>query len=183
MTRLDRRKFGFWYILWEQNKLRLIGWEGVAALIIGTGGSIELIRIANVTARVGIASDFLLIISVLLGIVLAAFALVVGLSESYTLQLQRRNPKGIRAFFAPFMINIGVDVGLVIGTIAYRTSADYLPHGAEKTFFVIIATLFVYAVLNVTALARSVMAHGVTRAGLIEMDELESELRSDRPSE
>jgi small-conductance mechanosensitive channel len=148
--------------------------------VIGTGGSLALARQATVTDRIGIAGDFLTLISALLGVVLAAFALVVAfLSDSYTLQLQK-NPKGVRAFFAPFMINVGVDVGLVVGSVAYRAAALHLPGKIEKAFFVVIATLFVYAALNITALARAVMAHGVTRAELIEMDQLEKELDSGR---
>jgi hypothetical protein len=180
MPRLDRRKFGFWYILREEKKWRVIKWEGVSALIIGTAGSIALLHWTDVAARVSISGDFLIIVSALLGVILASFALVVAfLSDSYTLQLQK-NPRGVRAFFAPFMINIGVDVGLVIGAVAYRAVASRLPSLVEKTFFVVIATLFIYAALNITALTRTVMAHAVTRAELIEVEQLETELGPDR---
>jgi hypothetical protein len=175
MSDLDRRKFGFWYILLEQNPWRLLKWEGISAIIIGVGGGIEIVRWTKVDSRIATAGDFLVLISALLGVVLAAFALIVAfLSDSYTLLLQK-NPKGVRAFFAPFMINIGVDVGLVIGSVAYRAIASHLPHATEKVFFVVIATLFVYASLNVVALARAVMAHGVTHAELIELEHLENE--------
>jgi uncharacterized protein YacL len=178
--RLDRRKFGFWHILREQNKWRLVKWEGVWALVIGVGGGIEVTRWTTTTARVSISGDFLTIVSALIGVVLASFALVVAfLSESYTLQLQK-NPKGVRAFFAPFVINVGVDVGLIIGTVAYRAIASNLPHLVEKILFVILAILFIYAILNIMALTRAVMAHAVTRAELIEMDDLEAKLNSDR---
>jgi hypothetical protein len=180
MTRLDRRKFGFWYILFEQKKWRLLRWEGWFALLIGVGGGLVLVHVTATADRISIAGDFLSLISAFIGVVLAAFALVVAfLSDSYTIQLQK-NPKGVRAFFAPFMINIGVDVGLLIGTVAYRASAAHVPDKIEKTFFIIIATLFIYAALNITALARAVMAHGVTRAELIEMDQLEKNLDSER---
>jgi hypothetical protein len=179
-SRLDRRKFGFWHILLEQNKWRLVKWEGVWALVIGVGGGIEVTRWTTAAARVSISGDFLTIVSALLGVVLASFALVVAfLSESYTLQLQK-NPKGVRAFFAPFVINVGVDVGLIIGTVAYRAIASNLPHLVEKILFVILASLFIYAILNIMALTRAVMAHAVTRAELIEMDDLEAKLNSDR---
>jgi uncharacterized protein YacL len=179
-SRLDRRKFGFWHILLEQNKWRLVKWEGVWALVIGVGGGIEVTRWTTTAARVSISGDFLTIVSALLGVVLASFALVVAfLSESYTLQLQK-NPKGVRAFFAPFVINVGVDVGLIIGTVAYRAIASNLPHLAEKILFVILASLFIYAILNIMAWTRAVMAHAVTRAELIEMDDLEAKLNSDR---
>src|ERR1017187_1111877 len=176
MSGLDRRKFGFWYILLEQkNPWPLLKWEGVSAIIIGVGGGIEVIRWTKVDPRVAVAGDFLVIVPALLGVVLAAFALIVAfLSDSYTLQLQK-NPKGVRAFFAPFMINIGVDVGLVIATVAYRAVATHLPHTAEHVYFVVIATLFVYALLNIVALARAFMAHGVTHAELIELEQLERE--------
>lgn len=178
--RLDRRKFGFWHILREQNKWRLVKWEGVWSLVIGVGGGIEVTRWTTTTARVSISGDFLTIVSALIGVVLASFALVVAfLSESYTLQLQK-NPKGVRAFFAPFVINVGVDVGLIIGTVAYRAIASNLPHLVEKILFVILAILFIYAILNIMALTRAVMAHAVTRAELIEMDDLEAKLNSDR---
>jgi uncharacterized protein YacL len=179
-SRLDRRKFGFWHILLEQNKWRLVKWEGVWALVIGVGGGIEVTRWTTTAARVSISGDFLTIVSALLGVVLASFALVVAfLSESYTLQLQK-NPKGVRAFFAPFVINVGVDVGLIIGTVAYRAIASNLTHLVEKILFVILASLFIYAILNIMALTRAVMAHAVTRAELIEMDDLEAKLNSDR---
>jgi len=176
MTRLDRRKFGFWYILFEQKKTRLFGLKGVIALGIGTDGGLALIRVTSASERIAAAGDLLTLVSALLGVVLAGFALVVAfLSDSYTIQLQK-NPKGVRAFFAPFVINIGLDVGFVVGTIGYRAAAHHLPGGLEKAWFVILATIFVYAAFNITALARAVMAHGVTRAELISLEAREKEL-------
>ena len=134
MSRLDRRKFGFWYILREEKKWRLMKSEGVSALIIGMAGGIALLHWTDIAARVSISGDFLTIVSALLGVILASFALVVAfLSESYTLQLQK-NPRGVRAFFAPFMINIGVDVGLVIGTVSYRAVAAHLLRRPRRCF-------------------------------------------------
>jgi hypothetical protein len=177
MSRLDRKKFGFWYAVFEHKKLRLFGFEGLIALGLGTDGSLELVRLTSIAQRITIASDFLTFVSALLGIVLAGFALVVAfLSDAYTLQLQR-SPRGVRAFFAPFIINIGMDVGFVLGTVTYRASAPYLPLGLEKGFFVALSTIFVYATLNVTALARAIMAHGVTRAELLSLEQQENGLR------
>jgi hypothetical protein len=174
MTNLERSKFGFWYSVGHQTCWQLTGVEGIVAFFLGTGGSIALVQVTTTAARVAIAADFLALAAGLLGIVLAAFALVIAfLSDSYISQLQK-NPKGIRAFFDPFMINVGTDVGLVIGTVAYRAAAPHLQHMVEKISFVVLATLFVYAVLNITALARGVLAHGVTRAELIELEELEA---------
>ncbi len=183
MNRLDRRKFGFWYIFFEYKKSQLAGKEGIAALLIGGGGGIEVVRLTSVIQRIAITGDFLTLISALVGVVLAGFALVVAfLSDSYTLQLQK-NPKGVRAFFAPFMVNIGIDVGLVIGVVAYRAVAASLPHFLEKTFFVVLAMVFIFAALNIIALTRTVMAHGVTRAELITMDQLEKQLNDSDKNE
>jgi hypothetical protein len=176
MDRLDRRKFGFWYTLFEYKKSRLAGKEGIAALVIGGGGGVEILRLTSVAQRLAIAGDFLTLISALVGVVLAGFALVVAfLSDSYTLQLQK-NPKGVRAFFAPFMINIGIDVGFIIGVVAYRAVAANVLHALEKTCFVVLSMIFVFAALNITALTRTIMAHGVTRAELITMEHLEKQL-------
>ncbi len=181
MTRLDPRKFGFWYIVFEYKKSKLIGKEGGAALVIGGIGGIEVVRLTSAAQRIATTGDFLTLIAALVGVVLAGFALVVAfLSDSYTLQLQK-NPKGVRAFFAPFMINIGTDVGLLIGIIAYRAVATAIPHLLEKISFVILAIIFVFAALNIVALTRTVMAHGVTRAELISMEQLEKQLNESDP--
>ena len=178
MAIFDRKKFGFWYSIGHLTVWQLIGIEGVVAVLLGGAGGIFLARATHVADRVSIAGDFLSIIAALLGVVFAAFALVIAfLSDSYMLQL-RKNPKGVRVFFVPFMVNIGVDVGLVIGTVAYRAVATHLNPALDKTLFVILAIVFVYALLNVIALARNVMAHGITRAEMAEIEELERGFKS-----
>jgi small-conductance mechanosensitive channel len=180
MSRLDRRKFGFWYAIFEYKKIRLFGLEGLVALGVGTDGSIELAKLTTAAQRVAIAGDFLTFVSALLGVVLAGFALVVAfLSDTYTLQLQK-SPKGVRAFFAPFIINIGLDVGFVVGAVAYRAAAPFLSAGWEKSLFIILSTVFVYATLNVTALARTIMAHGVTRAELLSLEQEEEKQQEEK---
>jgi hypothetical protein len=177
-TPLDRRKFGFWYAIGHLTTWQLIGIEGIVAILPGGAGGIYLERVTRVADRLSIAGDYLSIVAALLGVVFAAFALVIAfLSDSYMLQL-RANPKGVRVFFVPFMVNIGVDVGLVIGLVAYRAVATHLVRAADKTFFVILTILFVYAILNVMALARNVMAHGITRAEMAEIERLERDLKS-----
>ena len=177
MTALDRKNFGFWYAVGHLTVWQLIGIEGVVAALFGGAGGIYLARVTHVAARVSVAGDFLSIVAALLGVVFAAFALVIAfLSDSYMLQL-RKNPKGVRVFFVPFMINIGVDVGLVIGIVAYRASASHLTRTLDKSFFVFLTILFIYALLNIIALARNVMAHGITRAEMAEIEKLEQDLK------
>jgi hypothetical protein len=177
---LERRAFSFWRIVRERWGWRLFGYEALFAVIIATAAGIPIVHLTKVADRIAIAGDFLTLVSAVLGLLLAAFALVVAFfSESYTMLLQSANPKGVRAFFSVFMINIGVDVGVVIATIGYRAAASYLPSLVEKIAFVVLAALFIYAVLNVVAVSRNVMAHGVTRAELIELEQMEKVSQSD----
>ncbi len=98
MTAFDRKKFGFWYAIGHLTVWQLIGIEGVVAVLLGGAGGIFLARVTHVADRVSVAGDFLSIIAALLGVVFAAFALVIAfLSDSYMLQL-RKNPKGVRVF-------------------------------------------------------------------------------------
>jgi hypothetical protein len=177
---LEKGAFSFWRIVRDQWGWRLFHYEAIFACFIALGAGIPLAHLTNVSDRIAIAGDFLTLISAILGLLLAAFALVVAFfTESYTMLLQRYNPRGVRAFFSVFMINIGVDVGVVLLTIGYRAGANYLPSPVEKPAFVALAALFVYALLNVVAVTRNVMAHGVTRAELIELEQMEKASQGD----
>ncbi|MDQ2873323.1 MAG: hypothetical protein M3Y33_00215 [Actinomycetota bacterium] len=178
MSSLDRKKMGFWYAMGHLDAIQLIGIEGVFALLVGIPGSLILNHIDKVADRINVAADYLSIVGALLGVVFAAFALVIAfLSDSYILQL-RKNPKGVSAFFVPFTVNIGVEVGLVIGVVAYKAAANHLTRVYEQAYFVVISVMFIYALLNVMALARNVMAHGVTRAEMAEIEKLEQDVKS-----
>lgn len=127
--------------------------------------------LVNATAlrdRQAVAGDLLVVIGPLLGIVFAALALVVSfMSDRYLMLLHEHPEGGLRKFLAPFMVAVGLHVGTLILAVGYRAASGHLPAEApllEQALFVALTFLFVWAVLDVVALARNVMAHAFTRA-------------------
>src|SRR5262245_53690124 len=115
--KFDRRDFGFWKNLNELDVGEAFGLEALIAGIIVDVGCIALLGRSNLVQRVTLAEDCLSLDEALLGVIFAAFALVVSLlSDRYLLFVQRQ-PNGARVFLRPFMVNIGLQVGIVIGTI------------------------------------------------------------------
>ncbi|MFI7228378.1 hypothetical protein ACIBO5_34605 [Nonomuraea angiospora] len=168
-----RSDFGFWKNTKEMSTAQLIGIEGIFALIIGGIGCSFLVAATKVSERVTIAGDFLTLVGALLGVMVAAFALVITLfSDSYLLQL-KSHPRGVRTFLAPFMVNIGFNVGAVIGAVAYRATATHLATTIEQVFFVITGVMFVFVLLKIVAISRNVLAHGATRAEVAEIEEMQ----------
>ncbi|MBQ0906417.1 hypothetical protein [Micromonospora sp. U21] len=168
-----RGEFGFWRNVARTSVGQLVGLEGLLAVILGCTGGILLIHTASLEARVGTAGDILTLGSALVGVVFAGFALVIALLSDRYLLLLEKSPSGTKAFLAPFMINIGVQVFVVILSVAYRAAAKSVPPPVEKVAFVALCVLFIYAALNIVALARSVLAHGATRAEQATIDELQ----------
>jgi hypothetical protein len=78
------------------------------------------------------------------------------------------------------MVSVGLQVGALVGTVLYRALADQLPHIAEEWFFGVVSVLFFTATLDVVALARSVMMHGVARARSLKVSDLEAARNRDR---
>lgn len=180
---LERRQFGFWRNVANMSSGQLIGLEGAVSGAVGVTGAIWIIHVSDVNARVAIVGDFVALGSALIGVVFAGFALVVSLlSDKYLVLLQTSSSQGLVGFLAPFIVNIGALVFVVVTSVAYRASAVELPEVAEKVAFGTLAVLFLYAALNMVALARSVLAHGATRAELAVTDELERKLRQ-RPDD
>lgn len=177
---LNRSDFGFWKNAKEMSAGQLVGIEGIFALLIGGVGCAALIPFTKVSERVTISGDFLTLIGALLGVMVAAFALVITFfSNSYLLQL-KSHPLGVRIFLAPFMVNIGFNVGAIIGAVIYRAAASHLPATIEQCFFVIMGILFIFVLLKIVAIARNVLAHGATRAEVAELEEMQRMI--DRPT-
>lgn len=122
------------------------------------------------------AGDFQTLSGALVGVVFAAFALVVGLmSDRYVLWLSR-GPDGVRGFLGPFLVSVGVQVSSLLLDVIYRALGRALPSPYEPVLFGAAAVLFAYAALDVVALAKTVLAHGVTRAEAAEIAELEQQV-------
>jgi hypothetical protein len=170
-------RLGFWYSLRRLNGEDIFSIELLAALLIGVGGGMALLTQSKVVDRVDIAGDFFVVIGPLLGVVFAAFALVIALmSDSYLLALNE-NRDGVAAFLRPFIVAVGVQVGALLFTIAYRASARFLPSKVEVGLFLVLCFLFVFSLLDVVALARAVLAHGITRGEEVVVRDLEAKAK------
>ncbi|WP_133147265.1 hypothetical protein [Mycolicibacterium novocastrense] len=172
-----RRRVGF---LAAVGRLRLSQFATIelgGALVVGIAASIFLVTHTDVTARVGFAGDILSLTAALVGVVFAALALVVALlSESYLRLLNAEDAEqGLLAFLSPFMLVIGIQVTTVVGAVGYRAFANFLPKGLEPWLFGVLVTLFLMSALEIVALARSVVMHGLARAKLREITDLSEE--------
>lgn len=116
-----RRQVGFWPTVGRLRLRDLKSPEIVFGLLLGGGGALAAIRNSAVPARVLVAGDFLLLTPALVGVVFAALALVVALMSDTYLRVLRSVEGGLIEFLGPFMIVIGIQVGTLIGSVAYRT--------------------------------------------------------------
>jgi hypothetical protein len=171
------QKFGFWRSLRQLSGEDILSPELLLALLIGIGGGVGLLTQTAASDRHGLASDFLIVIGPLLGVVFAAFALVIALlSDSYLVALSE-NKDGVAAFFRPFLVAIGIQVWALLLTIIYRAGMAYLPSKVEVGLFLVVCFFFVFALLDVIALARNVFAHGVTRGEEAVIQKLEEQAK------
>ena len=164
-----RREVGFWPLLGELRLRQFAGPELLGAALIGLPGGVALLIFGNLWQRTGAAGDYLVIVGALLGIVFAALSLVVGLLSDSYLRWLKLAPKGVLTFLAPFMVTLGIHVATVLGAVLYRAAASLVPSWLEGFAFVVLTLLFVYALLEVVALARAVLAHGLRRARAAEL--------------
>jgi hypothetical protein len=175
-----RREFGFWGSLGRMHLSDLKTAEVVCGLLIGAGLGAALDNVATRSARIAVAGDYLTLAGALLGIVFAGFALVIALmSDDYVRWLQETD-SGVVGFLSPFMISVGLQMSTLIGAVVYRAIADQLPRTAELWFFGVISVLFFTAALDIIALARSVLLHGVARARGLQVRDLEAARKRDR---
>ena len=71
------------------------------------------------------------------------------------------------AFYRPFVFAIGVEIMALVLLVAYRAIAPRMITGAEVACFLVICFLAVYSVLNVLAVARTVVMHALLRAEML----------------
>jgi hypothetical protein len=162
----SRRDVGYLHSIGRTPFGSLIWPEGVLALIVGVGGGAALVRWTGLAERIATVGDALGVLGVLLGVVFAAFALLIALFSDEYVQLLSKANDGVIAFLRPFMIAIGTQVLTIFVTIGYRATARHLPPTVEHAAFVVWAFLFSYVLFDVVALTRSVMLHGLHRADL-----------------
>jgi len=147
--------------------------EFAPAVILAIGGGVWLLTTTSRVERHQIAGDFLLVLGPFIGLVLAGLTLVITLMSDDYMRVLRDPPDGVVAFLRPFMIAIGIQVGTLIGAVAYRAAADELPLRAEQVVFVALSFLFVFGVLEVVAITRNLLAHALLRSQQAATDDAE----------
>jgi MFS family permease len=175
-----RREFGFWRSLGRMRLSDLMTPEVVSGVLIGAGLAAALDDVATRSVREGVAGDYLVIAGALLGIVFAGFALVIALLSDDYLRWLDETDNGVTGFLSPFIVSVGLQVATLIGAVLYRAIAAQLPRTAEEWCFGVVSVLFFTATLDVVALARSVLMHGVARARGLKIRDLESARNRDR---
>ncbi len=173
MTKL-RREFGFWPALGRLRLSDLAAPEVWIGALGGTLGGILLVRFADRAERIAVAEDYLTLAGALVGVVFAGFALVVGLLSNEYLRWLETNRDGVKGFLSPFLVSVGLQVGSLILVIVYRAIAPQVPSAWEKGIFIVLSVVFLLAVLDIVALARSVLMHGVARARGLTVDDLQA---------
>lgn len=164
----ERRLVGFWASLRHVGWRGLWTWEFAGGAVVAILGGGSLLPVTNAASRHDIAGDYLSLTSALLGVVFAALALVAALMTDSYLAMLAQTSGGVLAFLRPFMVVIGVQVGAVLGVVGYRAFGERLVNEAEIAWFVGVTILFTVSTLEVVALTRSVLLHGVARAKLVE---------------
>ena len=145
--------------------------EGTIALVVGLGGGIALLNTMTAAERVQTVGDGLQLLGVLLGVVFAAFALLIALFSDEYVKLLTKAEGGVLVFLRPFIIAIGCQVTTLFLTVGYRASATDLDSRIEVGVFLAWAFLFAFSLADVVALGRSIMLHGIYRARLVEHDD------------
>jgi hypothetical protein len=161
---LDRR-IGIWHAVGEF-KIKDAMWpEGLCALVIGVGGSALIIGATTPTGRSSAVGDVLILAGALLAVVFAALALVVSLPSPSYLRMLRDTPGGgMGRFLDPFLVAVGTQIAIILLAIAYQLAAASVVKWIEHAAFGLLGFLFIFGILDIAALARQLVRHGVLRA-------------------
>ncbi|MEU7890255.1 hypothetical protein AB0B54_32545 [Microbispora bryophytorum] len=168
-----RRRYGFWASIGRMRLRDLVAPEIAFGVIIGGAGSYLLISTTTTKDRIEIAGDYLQIASALAGVVFAGFALVIALLSDHYMRWLQKLESGVFGFLAPFMVSTGLQVGTLVLAVAYRASGEHINPKVEPWAFGVTSVLFFIAALDVVALARSVLMHGVARSRTLEVENFE----------
>lgn len=163
-------KIGVWRAIGGLGNYRLkqLLWpEGLPALVIGVGGAVAILSATNTADRAHFMGTLVQLSGTLLAIVFTALAILVALpAERYLRALQRdeADSDGMRHFLDPFLVAVGTQIAILILASAHGLVASNLSRGVEHAVFCAIGFLLIYGLLDIAALARSLVRHGVLRA-------------------
>lgn len=171
MTTPSRRSVGFFPAIWKTPVGKFVWPEGVFAIVVGLGGGAGILSLTKASARVAVVSSAYPVLGVLLGVVFAAFALVVAfLKDDYVKLLNEGVKGGVLEFARPFMIAVGFQITTILVSVAYQALAMAVPSGVEIAGFLIWAFLFAYVLADVVALTREITLHLLMRARQITLE-------------
>jgi len=139
--------------------------EVVLGLVVGGGGAALAIQATTPAARVALSGQVLALAGVLLAVTFAALAFVVAIpSGGYLRLLGETSGGGMQKFLDPFLVAVGAQIGLILLAIAYRVFAGSVVRPVDHVAFVALGFLAVFTILDIAALARQLVFHGVLRA-------------------
>lgn len=153
------------YLLWP---------EGIYAVLMGVGGAIAVIQTTKLTDRLSIVGDVLPLAAALLAVVFTALALVVSIPSRDYIRLMAETPNGgMLNFLDPFLVAVGTQTAVVVLALTYKLAASNVSRWIEHVGFGVISFLFVFGLLDVVAVARSLVRHGLNRADAVLNEESE----------
>jgi hypothetical protein len=161
------QKVGVWRAVGRLGdfKFRELVWPECAfGVLIGVGGTVLLVRVTTLTDRIDVMGDVLQLAGALLAVVFTALALVVSIpSVDYIRKMAETPDGGIMRFLDPFLVAVGSQTATVLLAFAFRLGGDHVSWQVEHAAFYVAGFLVVFGLLDVVALARSLVRHGVNR--------------------
>ncbi len=169
---------GVWRALGEL-KLRELAWpEGLVALAIGGGGGAYIVHATPLTARTPLALPVAGLGGAFLAVVFTALAIVVSLPSSSYLRMLADTPNGgMWRFLSPFLLAIGEQIMVILLALSYAGLATSVRPHFENVGFVAMSFVLTFGVLDIAALGRSLIKHGILRAEDAELETAETEVR------
>lgn len=156
---------GIWRAIGEFKLKEAVWPEGVVALALGGGGAAIVIGLTKPGARADAMSDVLVLAGAFLAVIFTALAIVVSLPSNRYLRMLDETPDGgIRRFLDPFLVGVGTQLAIVLLAVAYRLVSADVAKWIEHVAFGLVGFLFVFGVLDIAALARQLVRHGLLRA-------------------
>ncbi|MGO9955939.1 MAG: hypothetical protein ACLP50_08135 [Solirubrobacteraceae bacterium] len=138
--------------------------EVTCAIVLGIGGGVAIVNTTKLADRVSAMGQVLALAAALLVVVFAGLALVVSIpSQDYMRRLAETPDGGMLRFLDPFLVAVGTETALVLLALVYSLVASQAPTLVEHVAFYAIAFLLVFGLLDVVALARSLVRHGLNR--------------------
>ncbi len=156
-----RRKVGFLPNLGRQRVVSLLWPEGLFALTIGGLGFYVLYGSSTASVQNQLAGDLLTVLAPLLGVVLAALAVVVAVTSLETRLAMDQVPNGVMAFFSPFILAIGFEIVAILVVLGYRATAELVDPSTQRWLFATVGAVAVFALVDVLAVARTVLMHAL----------------------